>query len=184
MPPLLRVPAYRKISWVLKQDATREQNIAALEAYYGTQSHPDHQSGTGTNVERSSMTYGVQHETRIVRNMFRSIKLINIKPTTLTRQIRIPKVTKIPSIVLISANSAPRANISWPAAGLRGIVDINPTREARQIRIPAGLRGILDINPSRERRQIRIPRGTREILTHPRNLLLRVSPSSLWIASV
>ena len=42
----------------MKPGATRDENTAALEAQYGIQAHPDHQSADGTNVSD-----GVQRET-------------------------------------------------------------------------------------------------------------------------
>ena len=55
---LCRAPAYPKISSVLQEGATRDENIDALVAQYGTQAHPDHQSVGDTNVAP-----GVQRET-------------------------------------------------------------------------------------------------------------------------
>ena len=50
---LCRMPAYSKISSVLQAGATRDENIDALVARYGTQAHPDHHP-VGSNNEDAS----------------------------------------------------------------------------------------------------------------------------------
>ena len=47
------MPAYPKISSVLQAGATRDENIDALVARYGTQAHPDHHP-VGSNNEDAS----------------------------------------------------------------------------------------------------------------------------------
>ena len=48
---LCRIAAYAKISSVLQEGATRDENIDALVARYGTQAHPDHHQSVCSNSE-------------------------------------------------------------------------------------------------------------------------------------
>ena len=50
---LCRAPVYPKISSVLQADATRDENIDALVARYGTQAHPDHHPIGSNNADAS-----------------------------------------------------------------------------------------------------------------------------------
>ena len=138
--------------------------------------------------------------TQILQDRQRQIQIFGFN----ARQWIVRKM--LSSIVLIRARGAPRERISLPTAGGKAQGDIehqtNKGKEANQNtqgdddserctdqgdRRTKGedqstnsrARGMLNIKPTRARRQIRTPRVTRKVLTHPRNHLLRVPPSSL-----